>query len=47
MVSAVLRGADLSGARIRDVDFFRADLSGATWIDGERVCAEGSITFCR
>ena len=23
-----------------------ADLSGATWIDGERICAEGSIGRC-
>ena len=45
--NAKLQGADFSGARIRDADFFRADLSGATWIDGERVCAEGSNTFCR
>ncbi len=47
MVSANLRGADLTGAKLRDVDFFRADLSGTIWIDGQRVCAEGSISFCR
>ena len=47
LVSADLRGADLTGARIRDADFYRAELSGATWIDGTRVCAEGSLSFCR
>lgn len=45
--SAILRGANLTGTRLRDADFFRADLSGATWIDGKRICAEGSISFCR
>ena len=47
LVSANLRGVDLTGAKLRDANFFRADLSGATWIDGKRVCAEGSISFCR
>ena len=47
LVSANLRGADLTGAKLRGTEFFRADLSGATWVDGTRVCAEGSISFCR
>jgi len=47
LVSANLRDADLTGAKLRGANFFRADLSGATWIDGKRVCAEGSISFCR
>ncbi len=41
-----LTGVDLSGARLRDGSFFRSDLSGATWIDGKRVCAEGSLGRC-
>ncbi|MEQ8396216.1 pentapeptide repeat-containing protein [Thalassobaculum sp.] len=47
LVSANLRGADLTGAKLRGVDFFRANLSGVTWVDGKRVCAEGSVSFCR
>ncbi len=44
---AVLRGADLSGARLQGADTGKADFSGATWTDGQKVCAEGSIGFCR
>ena len=29
-----------------EVDLLRADLSGATWIDGRTICAEGSIGQC-
>lgn len=47
LVSADLRGVDLTGAKLRDANFYRADLSGATWVDGKRVCAEGSVSFCR
>lgn len=47
LVSANLRGANLTASRLRGADFFRADLSGAIWLDGKRVCAEGSISFCR
>jgi uncharacterized protein YjbI with pentapeptide repeats len=43
---ATLRGADLTGARLRGTDLSRADLSGATWTDGKRVCAEGSVGRC-
>ncbi|MBT5434096.1 MAG: pentapeptide repeat-containing protein, partial [Rhodospirillaceae bacterium] len=29
------------------VDFTGADLSGATWTDGVKICAEGSSGVCR
>lgn len=45
--NAVLRGADFTGALLIDARFFKADLSGATWIDGTRICREGSIGACR
>ncbi|MEM8800487.1 MAG: pentapeptide repeat-containing protein [Pseudomonadota bacterium] len=44
---ANLRGANLTAARIEDADFYLADLSGVIWLDGKRVCAEGSISFCK
>ena len=47
LVSANLRGADLTDAKLRGTEFFRADLSGSTLVDGKRVCAEGSVSFCR
>ena len=37
---------DVEGGRLFDADLTRADLSGATWIDGKRICAEGSIGRC-
>lgn len=43
---ANLRGANLTGAQLKGADLTRVDLSGATWSDGERVCAEGSIGRC-
>ena len=43
---ADLRGADLSGARLKGADLTRADLSGIIWIDGKRICAEGSHGRC-
>ncbi len=43
---AQLRGADLTKASLKGADLTRADLSGATWTDGKRVCAEGSIGRC-
>ena len=46
LTRATLRGANLTGARTGGTDFFRADLSGATWTDGQRVCSEGSIGRC-
>ena len=46
-VNATLRGADFTGAEPLEADFARADFSGATWIDGTTVCAEGSIGICR
>jgi len=43
---AILRGADLTDARMDGADVTRTEFSGATWIDGKRVCAEGSIGRC-
>lgn len=43
---ANLRGADLSGAKTQGADFLNADLSGARWVDGKRICAEGSLGQC-
>ena len=43
---ASLRGADLTGAKTLGADFFNADLSGARWVDGSRICAEGSLGQC-
>ncbi|MBT5416187.1 MAG: pentapeptide repeat-containing protein, partial [Rhodospirillaceae bacterium] len=44
---AILRGADLTGAEMRGADFLNADLSGALWVDGSQVCAEGSVGRCK
>ena len=41
-----LRGAMLLNYDLRDVDITNADLSGATWTDGE-ICLPGSIGFCK
>lgn len=46
-VGANLAGADLTGAQVQDAIFRNANLVGATWIDGKRVCAEGSVGTCR
>lgn len=47
LFDAVLRGANLTGAKLQGADLARADFSGATWTDGTRVCAEGSIGRCK
>lgn len=44
---SVLRGADFTGAELKGADFLFADLSGAIWIDGKKVCAEGSRSRCK
>lgn len=44
---AILKGADLTGAKLEDADLARADLSGARWVDGKTICAEGSIGQCK
>ncbi len=44
---AVLRGADLTEAKIRRTNMAGADLSGVRWVDGETICAEGSIGHCK
>jgi len=46
-INATLRGANFTDADTLEADFARADFSGATWIDGTTVCAEGSIGGCR
>lgn len=45
-IGANLRDADLSGARLDRAEMLRADFSGATWLDGRTICAEGSIGRC-
>ena len=45
--NANLQGADLTGANLTGVDLTGAQLTGARWIDGARVCGEGSIGACR
>ncbi len=46
-VGADLAGANLTGAEVQDATFRNANLVGVIWIDGVRVCAEGSIGTCR
>ena len=46
LVNAILRDADFTGARLAGADLRNADLSGAIWVDGTRVCDEGSIGQC-
>ncbi|MFQ6018360.1 MAG: pentapeptide repeat-containing protein [Kiloniellaceae bacterium] len=43
---ANLRDANLTDARLRGADLTQADLSGVTWVDGKRICAEGSSGRC-
>lgn len=43
---ADLSGADLTDARLANTDLLQAVLDGATWIDGETICAKGSIGRC-
>lgn len=45
--NAVLRGADLTDAKIGRTNMAGADLSGVRWVDGETICAEGSIGHCK
>ena len=44
---AMLKNADLSGAKLRGADLLNADFTGATWVDGKKVCAEGSVGKCQ
>ncbi len=44
---ANLSGADLTDARLNGTDLLQATLDGATWIDGETICAAGSIGRCQ
>ncbi len=43
---ANLQEADFTGADLDRADLQKADLSGARWIDGEQICAPGSIGQC-
>ena len=43
---ADLRRVDFTGARLDGTDFLKAELGGARWIDGEKVCSEGSNGQC-
>lgn len=44
---ANLRGANFTGAHFAQTDLLNADVTGATWTDGIRICAEGSIGRCK
>ena len=44
---ATMRGTNLFGANLARANLADADLSGATWIDGVKICAEGSIGECK
>jgi len=46
LVNAILRDTDFTGARLAGADLRNADLSGAIWVDGTRICADGSIGQC-
>lgn len=43
---ANLRDANLTDARLGGADLTRTQLSGVTWTDGKRICAEGSVGRC-
>ena len=45
-VNADLRYSDFTNARFRRTDLRNANLEGATWIDGIKICAIGSIGQC-
>ena len=42
-----LREADLTGAELSGADLSGAMLDGARWVDGERICAAGSVGGCQ
>ena len=46
LTNAHLQGANFSGANVAAIVLAGADLSGATWTDGSKVCAAGSIGQC-
>ena len=45
-VNADLRHSNFTDARFRDTDLRNANLEGATWLDGIKICAVGSIGQC-
>lgn len=46
LVGTIMRDVDLTGARLDRAEMLRTDFSGATWVDGRTICAEGSIGRC-
>jgi hypothetical protein len=46
LTGAQLYFADLTGANIKGTKFSRAQLTNATWIDGQ-LCAHGSLGQCK
>jgi uncharacterized protein YjbI with pentapeptide repeats len=40
-------GVDFTGVYLRDTQALRADLAGARWIHGKKICAAGSIGSCQ
>jgi uncharacterized protein YjbI with pentapeptide repeats len=44
---ADLTEADLTGAMISGADLSTATLDGARWVDGEKLCAAGSVGTCQ
>lgn len=46
LVNANLTGANLTGAQLSGADLRNAELSGATWVDGKRVCGTPSVGQC-
>ena len=41
-----MKGANLSQAVMTGGTYLEVDFSGATWTDGEKVCAPGSVGHC-
>lgn len=46
LVGAIMVGVDLTNVQLAGADLRNANLSGARWIDGTRICAPGSMGQC-
>jgi uncharacterized protein YjbI with pentapeptide repeats len=46
LVGADMRGANLTGAKLEGADLRNAELESALWVDGRKICAEGSVGQC-